>query len=87
MKSYAETHTAIADDYEEKAKAVDVTTNLPYSSCYKEMPEQTELLGLARVHQEEARKIRKVFREISKENAISPNNEMLTKDVLNIKSI
>ena len=87
MKSYAEIHIAIADDYEEKAEAVDVTTNVPYSSCYKKMPEQTELLGRARVHQEEARKIRKIFREISKGNAISPNNEILSKDMLNIESI
>ena len=56
MKNLEETHTAIADGYEERAEAVDVTTNHPYSSCYDGLMEQTELLGRIRVHQK-ARKI------------------------------
>ena len=56
MESCDETHTSIADDYEERAKNVDVTTNRPYSSCYDGLMEQTKLLGRARKRQEEARK-------------------------------
>ena len=57
MESCNEAHTSIADEYEEKAEAVDVATNHPYSSCYNGLMEQTELLNCARVHQEDARKI------------------------------
>ena len=66
MESCDQTHTSIADEYEERAEAVDVTMNHPYSSCYDGMLEQTELLGRARIHQEEARKIRKIFKDIAR---------------------
>ena len=51
--------TPIAHDYEERAEVVDFLTNHSYSSCYDGLIEQRELLNRARVHQEEARKIRK----------------------------
>ena len=66
MENYDKTHTAISDDYEERAEAVDVTTNYPYSSCYDGMLEQTELLGRARVHQEEAKKLEKFSKKLPK---------------------
>ena len=76
MENYDETHTAIAD-YEKRAEAVDVTINHPHSSCYDRMPEQTGLLGHARVHQK-ARKIRKLFKEIAKEeNAMLQDGGLL----------
>ena len=85
MESCDETHTSIADKYEERAKNVDVTTNHPYSSCYDGMLEQTELLGSARKHQEEARKIGKIFKDIAKEgNSIPSDGEMLRKGVLTV---
>ena len=49
MENLDETHTAIAEDYEERPEAVDVMTNHLYSSCYDKLMEQTELLGHARV--------------------------------------
>ena len=83
MESCDETHTSSADEYEERAEDVDVTTNHPYSSCYDGMLEQTELLGRARIHQEEARKIRKIFKDIAKEgNSALPDGGMLRKGVL-----
>ena len=57
MENCGETHTSIADDYEERAENVDTTTTYPHSSSYEGLMEQTELLGRARKHQEEARKI------------------------------
>ena len=85
MKSCDETHTSIADEYEERAENVDVTTNHPYSSCYDGMLEQSELLGRARKHQEEARKIRKIFKDIAKEgNSIPSDDEILRKGVLTV---
>ena len=65
MENFDETHTAIVDDYEERAEAVDIMTNHPYPSCYNRLIEHRELLGRARVHQEEARKIRKIFKELT----------------------
>ena len=53
MESCDQTHTLIADEYEEKAEDVDVTTNHPYSSSYDGLMEQTELLNCARAHLEE----------------------------------
>ena len=47
MDNLDETHIAIADNYEERAEAVDFTTNHPYSLCYNGLREQTELLGCA----------------------------------------
>ena len=83
MESCDDTHTSLADEYEERAKNVDVTTNHPYSSCYDGLMEQTKLLGHARKHQEEARKIRKIFLDIDKEGkSIPANGEMLRKGVL-----
>ena len=80
-----DTHTSIADDYEERAKNVDVTTTHPYSSCYDGLMEQTELLRRARKHQEEARKIRKIFLDIDKEGkSIPADGEMLRKGVLTV---
>ena len=85
MESCNETHTSIADDYEEKAKNVDVTTTHPHSSCYDGLMEQTELLRRARKHQEEARKIRKIFLDIDKEGkSILADGEMLRKGVLTV---
>ena len=85
MESCDETHTSIADEYEERAKNVDVTTNHPYSSCYDGMLEQSKLLGRARKHQEEARKIRKIFLDIDKEGkSILTDGELLRKGVLTV---
>ena len=85
MESCDETHTSIADDYEERAKNVDVTTTQPHSSCYDGLMEQTELLRRARKHQEEARKIRKIFFDIDKEGkSIPADGEMLRKGVLTV---
>ena len=69
MENRNETHTAIADNYEERAEAVDLTTNHPYSSCYDGLMKQIELLGRVRVHQEEARKTQKIFKDIAKEGS------------------
>ena len=45
--------------------------------------EQMELLGCAKVHQEEARKIQKIFQEIAKEgSSMLPDGVMLRKGVL-----
>ena len=55
MENLDETLTAIPDDYEERAEAVNLKTNHPYSSCYDGLTglmEQMELLRRARVHQE-----------------------------------
>ena len=85
MESCDETHTSIADEYEERAKNVDVTTTHPHSSCYDEMLEQSKLLGRARKHQEEARKIRKIFLDIDKEGkSIPADGEMLRKGGLTV---
>ena len=80
MENCGETHTSIADNYEERAENVDVTTIHPHSSCYDGLMEQTDLLRRARKHQEEARKI---FLDIDKEGkSIPTDGEMLRKDVL-----
>ena len=85
MENCGETHTSIADEHEERAKNIDVTTNYPYSSCYDGMLEQSMLLGRARKHQEEARKIRKIFLDIDKEGkSIPADGEMLRKGVLTV---
>ena len=85
MKSCDETHTSIADEHEERAENVDVMTNHPYSSCYDGMLKQSELLGRARKHQEEARKIQKIFFDIDKEGKSIPSDgEMLRKGVLTV---
>ena len=77
MESCDKTHTAIADEYEKRAE------NL-YSSCYDRMSEQTKLLGRARKHQE-ARKIQKIFKDITKEgNSIPSDSEMLRKGMLTV---
>ena len=84
MESCDETHTSIADDYEERAKNVNDTTTHPHSSCYDGLMEQTELLRRARKHQE-ARKIRKIFLDIDKEGkSIPTDGEMLRKGVLTV---
>ena len=78
IESCDETHTSIADKYEETAED-------PYSSCYDKMLEQMELLGHARNNQEEAMKIRKIFKDIAKEgNSILSDSEMLRKGVLTV---
>ena len=78
MESCDETHTSIVDEYEERDED-------PHSSCYDWLMEQTELLGRARKHQEEARKIRKIFKDIAKEgNSIPSDGEMLRKGVLTV---
>ena len=85
MESYDETHTSSADEYEERAENVNITTNHPYSSCSDGMLEQSEVLGRARKHQEEARKIRKIFKDIAKEgNSILSDGEMLRKGVFTV---
>ena len=85
MENCGETHTSIADEYEERAKNVDLTTTHPYSSCYDGLMEQTELLWRARKHQDQARKIRKIFLDIDKEGkSISADSEMLRKGVLTV---
>ena len=49
------------------------------------MLEQTELLGHTKKHQEEARKIRKVFKEIAKQgNSMPSDSGMLRKGVLTV---
>ena len=79
MESCDETQTSIADNYEGRAENIDVTTNHPYSSCYDGMLGQSKLLGRARKHQEEARKIRKIFIDIDKEGKSIPSDgEMLS---------
>ena len=83
MESCGETHTSIADDYEERAEKV--TMDHPHSSCCDGLMEQTELLRRARKHQEEARKIRKIFLDIDKEGkSIAADGEMLRKGVLTV---
>ena len=78
-------HTSIADEYEERAEDVDVTTNHPYSSCYHGLEKQTELLGHARKHQEEARKIWKIFKNIAKQgNSMPSDGGMLRKGMLTV---
>ena len=85
MESCDETHTSIADDYEEKAQNIDIFTTHPHSSCYDGLMEQTELLRRARKHQEEARKIRRIFLDIDKEGkSITTDGEMLRKGVLTV---
>ena len=60
-------------------------TTHPYSSCYDKMLEQMELLGRARKHQEEAKKIQKVFKEIAKQgNSMPSDGGMLRKGVLTV---
>ena len=84
-ESCDEAHTSIADEYEKRAKNVDVTMNHSYSSCYDGMLEQSKLLGCARKHQEEARKIRKIFLDIDKEGkSIPADGEMSRKGVLTV---
>ena len=83
MENCGETHTSIADDYEERAENVDTT--YPHSSSYEELVEQTALLRRARNHPEEARKIRKIFLDIDKEGkSIPADGEMLRKGVLTV---
>ena len=85
MESCDETHNSIANDYEERAENVDVTTTHPHSSCYEGLMEQTELLRRARKHQDESRKIRKIFLDIDKEGkSIPADDEMLRKGVLTV---
>ena len=85
MESCDETHTSIADEFEERAKNVDLTTTHPHSSCYDGLMEQTDLLRRARKHQDEARKIRKIFLDIDKEGkSIPADGEMLRKGVLTV---
>ena len=49
------------------------------------MLQQAELLGRARVRQKEARKMRKIFKEISKEgNAMLPDDGMVRKGMLTV---
>ena len=85
MKNCGETHTSIADEFEERAENVDVTMTHPHSSCYDGLMEQTELLRHARKHQEEARKIQKIFLNIDKEGKSLPTDgEMLRKGVLTV---
>ena len=85
MENCRETRTSIADEYEERAKNIDVTMNHPYYSCYDGMLEQSKLLGRARKHQEEARKIRKIFLNIDKEGKSIPAvDETLRKGVLTV---
>ena len=86
MESCDETHTSIADDYEKRAKNVDVTATHPHFSCYDGLMKQSKLLGRARKHQEEARKIRKSFKDTAKEwKSIPTDGEMLRKGVLSQK--
>ena len=59
MENCDETHTSIADEFEEKAQNIDISTNHPHSSCYEGLMEQTELLRRARKHQEEQEKYEK----------------------------
>ena len=85
MESCDETHTSMADEFEERAENVDVSTTHPHSSCYDGLMEQTDLLRRARKHQEEARKIRKIFLDIDKEGkSIPADGEMLRKGVLTV---
>ena len=85
MENLDETHTAIADDYQRRAEAVTLSTSYPNSSCYDGLMEQTELLNCTRVHQEEARKIQKIFKDIAKKgNSMSSDGEMLGKGVLTV---
>ena len=85
MESCDETHTSMADEFEERAENVDVSTTHAHSSCYEGLMEQTELLIRARKHQEEARKIRKIFLDIDKEGkSIPADGEMLRKGVLTV---
>ena len=84
LENCGETHTSMADEFEEIAKNFDVTTNHLHSSCYDGLMEQTELLRRARKHQE-ARKIRKIFLDIDKEGkSIPADGEMLRKGVLTV---
>ena len=85
MESCNEAHTSMADEFEERAENVDVSTTHPHSSCYDGLMEQTDLLRRARKHQEEARKIRKIFLNIDKEGkSIPADGEMLRKGVLTV---
>ena len=69
----------------ERGENVDVSTTHPHSSCYDGLIEQTDLLKRARKHQEEARKIRKIFLDIDKEGkSIPADGEILRKGVLTV---
>ena len=82
MENFDESHTAIADNYEEQAEAVDPTTNHPNSSWYDRLMEQIELRECARVHQDE---VRKIFKEIAKEgSSMLPDCGMLRTGVLTV---
>ena len=85
MENCGETHTSIADDYEESRKCRRYNNKPPHSSCYDGLLEQSKLLRRARKHQEQARKIRKIFLDIDKEGkSILSDGEMLRKGVLTV---
>ena len=85
MENCGETHTSIADDYEESRKCRRYNNIPPYSSCYDGLLEQSKLLMRARKHQEQARKIHKIFLDIDKEEkSILSDGEMLRKGVLTV---
>ena len=84
MENCSETHTSIADDYEESRKCRRYNKP-PHSSCYDGLLEQSKLLRCARKHQEQARKIHKIFLDIDKEGkSILSDGEMLRKGVLTV---
>ena len=83
MENCGETHTSIADDFEERAE--NVTMDHAHFSCYDGLMKQSKLLGRARKHQEEARKIRKISKDTAKEGkSIPTDGEMLRKGVLTV---
>ena len=85
MKAATRHTLQLLTNMKREQKNVDVTTTHPYSSCYDGLTEQTELLRRARKHQEEARKMQKIFLDIDKEGkSIPSDNEMLRKGVLTV---
>ena len=82
MESCDETHTSIADEYEERAKNVDVNDS-SLLLMLRRVDGANRVVGACKKHQEEARKIRKIFLDIDKEGkSIPTDGEMLRKGVL-----
>ena len=86
-KSCDETRTVIADDYKKRSYRRFDKSSLLLLFRLLGMLQQTEQFGRAKVRQEEERKIRKSFKEISKEeNAILPDDGMVRKGILTVSS-
>ena len=85
MKSCDETHTSIADEYEERAEAVDVMTNHPYSSCYDRDVGANGAAGACKNTPTRSKKNSKNLQDIAKErNSTLSDDGMSRKGVLTV---